>query len=80
MIMPEKTRYGIILTDLENRPAAADDAKDAFTAGRSTAHGKEPPMGDKGGKKDKNKMQKQVTSKQEQKAKTKQDKQPKSGV
>ncbi len=33
-------------------------------------------MGDKGGKKDKNKMQKQATDKQQHKAKTKQDKQP----
>ena len=35
-------------------------------------------MGDKGGKKDKNKSQKQKISKQEQKAKKKQDKQHKS--
>jgi hypothetical protein len=34
-------------------------------------------MGDKGGKKDKNKSQKQKKSKQEQKAKKKFDKQPK---
>lgn len=33
-------------------------------------------MGDKGGKKDKSKMQKQEIGKQQQKAKTKQDKQP----
>jgi hypothetical protein len=37
-------------------------------------------MGDRGGKKDKSKMQKQETSKQAGKAKSKQDKQPKSGV
>jgi len=35
-------------------------------------------MGDKGGKKDKSKMQKQETGKQEKKAKLKQDKQPSS--
>ena len=35
-------------------------------------------MGDKGGKKDKDKMQKQESSKQAGKAKTMQDKQPKS--
>jgi hypothetical protein len=34
-------------------------------------------MGDKGGKKDKNKTQKQNQIKHDQKAKTKQDKQPK---
>jgi hypothetical protein len=33
-------------------------------------------MGDKGGKKDKSKMQKQETDKQQQKAKVKQGKQP----
>jgi len=34
-------------------------------------------MGDKGGKKNKNKIQKQMVSKQEHKAQQKQDKQPK---
>jgi hypothetical protein len=35
-------------------------------------------MGDKGGKKDKSKMQQQATGKQQQKAQSKLDKQPKS--
>jgi hypothetical protein len=40
--------------------------------------GKESIMGDKGGKKDKNKTQKQKAAKQEQQAQKKQEKQPKS--
>jgi hypothetical protein len=47
------------------------DAKETYTERGAT-------MGDKGGKKDKSKMQKQETGKQQQKDKIKHDKQPSS--